>query len=168
MEKECAEVVEVAEGPSICASEQKPTERHAAAVRQESAYGIKVWVEMPFDDVLAAARRALDEEGFRVVSDLDVRELFEGDLGVRYPEYRILGVVHPELSQQALDLDRDAGLLIPLNLVVYEQHEGSTIEAVDPIALFSLAGNSDLDDLARTIKARLQDVVDHVAAGLDQ
>jgi len=167
MEEEPGEIVEIAEGPSVPAPpEEQPAERHAAAVLRECAYGIKVWVEKPYEEALDATKRALAEEGFDVVTQIDVRQLLHEKLGVKFPHYAILGALPLQSAHAALDLDRDIGLLLPFNLVVCEQSGGTIVEAIDPIAHLAIADSADLEDLARAIRQKLQDVIDHVAAGL--
>ena len=164
MAEECREIIEVAEGPSVCAPAKG---ERAVAVQQEAAYGIKVWIEKPYDQVLQSTRKALAHEGFGIVTEIDVRKLFREKLGIAYPSYHILGVCNPEWARKALDLDRDIGLLLPCNVIVYEQSNGAIVEAIDPIALMALAGGEDLQHLARTVKHSLQTVINHVASGVE-
>lgn len=164
MSHEHEEIIEVAEGPSFHAT---PAHAEPTAVQQESAYGIKVWIERPYDEVLASTRKAIAHEGFGVVSDIDVRKLFQEKLGIAFPNYRILGVCNPKWAHEALDLDKDIGLLLPCNVVVYEQSNGTVLEAVDPIAMMALAGGEGLAHLAKTVKYSLQTVINHVSAGVD-
>lgn len=164
MAEECKEIIEVAEGPSVCAH---PESEHPHATQQEAAYGIKVWIERPYDEVLQSTRKAIVHEGFGVVTEIDVRKLLQEKLGLAFPSYAILGVCNPKWAHQALELDRDIGLLLPCNVIVYEQSNGTIVEAADPIALMALAGGKDLQHLARTVKHALQTVINHVASGVD-
>lgn len=166
MQEECENLVEVGEGPSICLDKEPHRERHAAAVLETAAYGIKAWVKRDFDDAIAATKKALGQEGFGVLTEINVRDMFHQKLNLSFPRYTILGVCNPEYAHQALDLDRDFGLLLPCNVVVYEQGEGSVVEAIDPIAQLAVTGNKDLQDVAVTVKEKLQDVIDHVASGV--
>jgi uncharacterized protein (DUF302 family) len=165
MGKECKEIVEIAEGPSICVQEQ-PSGKTPSAVLEESAYGIKISIHNAFEETLASVRRALDQQGFEIISELDLRGLFSDKLNAYISDYKILSSIHPQLARQAFDLDRDIGLLVSSDVIVYE-HDGKTlVAAVDPIAKLSIAGSDGLTDIARTIKQHLQDAIDHVAAGL--
>lgn len=167
MPDECKEIFEVAEGPSVCAPVEEERALPSVAVQQEAAYGIKVWIQKPYDEVLQSTRKALAHEGFGVVTEIDVRKLFQEKLGIAFPRYQILGVCNPEWAHQALDLDKDIGLLLPCNVVVYEQSNGTVVEAMDPIAMMALAGGDELQRLARTVKHSLQTVINHVASGVD-
>ena len=165
MDSKCENIIEVGEGPSVCAPPEKPAEHHASSVLEESAYGIKIWVQKPFDEALSLVKSELKQGKFDILSEIDVREMFQNELNIKFPHYIILGVCNAQLGHQALELDRDIGLLMPCNFVVYEQSGGTIVEAVDPIAQFSIAGGTDLQNLARLIKQRFQDVINRVAAG---
>lgn len=167
MAEECKEIFEVAEGPSVCAPVEQEREHPSVAVQQEATYGIKIWIQKPYDEVLESTRKALAHEGFGVVTEIAVHKLFQEKLGMAFPRYQILGVCNPEWAHQALDLDRDIGLLLPCNVIVYEQSDGTVVEAVDPIAMMALAGGEDLQRLARTVKRSLQTVINHVASGVN-
>lgn len=158
----CEEVIEVAEGPSVCTHKQR-AERQASTIQEESAYTTKVWIESPFDEVLSATRHALSGLDCPILSELDVRDLLKSDLNVTFPRYAILKVLKTDWIHQALDIDRDAGVLFPLSMAVYEQSDGTVVEAIDPIAEFAIAGG-ELDRVARMAKQTLIDVVDRVAA----
>lgn len=156
----CDIIIETAEGPSVCA----PGAGHKAATFQEtSAYSLKIWVEKPYDDVLAATRHALTELSCPIICEQDIHDLMQRDLGVVYPHYTTLGVARPDWIHRALDIDRDVSLLMPFNLAVYQQSDGTVVEAVDPMALFEIAG-ADLQAIAREVKQTLHDVINRVAA----
>ena len=165
-DEESAEIIEVGEGPSVPLPRQERVEHHPAAIQQEAAYGIKVWVERPYDEALAAVKRALGREGFEIVIETDIRQLLHEKLGTEFRQYTILGALNPDWARRALDLDIDLGLLLPLNMVVYETTGGTIVEAIDSMAYFAITDSADLADMAREAKQKLQDVVDHVAAGL--
>ncbi len=159
-------IIEVAEGPSI-SSKLGGVERHASAVRLPVGYGVKVWIERPYDRVLAAVKEKILQEGLTIAYETDVRKFIRELSGEDFPHYTILGVWHPSWAHQALHLDLDCGLLLPLGFVVYEEADGTVVEAVDPIVLFAIPGGADLQELARSIKMKLEDIVDHVFVALD-
>jgi uncharacterized protein (DUF302 family) len=165
-EERCSEIIEMAEGPSVCAHPGEES-RTPPAVLEESAYGIKMLVDKPFEDTLASTRRALSDEGLSVVSEMDVRGTMEGMLGTEYPSYTILGTCSPALLREVLEKDKDMGLLLPLNVVVYAHSGGTVVEAIDPIAQFSVAGDHGVRDIAVSAKRKLQDVIDRIASGRD-
>jgi len=160
-------IIEVAEGPSISSKLGEGVERHASAIRLPVSYGIKVWIERPYERVLATVKEKLLQEGLVIAYEADVRKFVYNLSGANFPHYTILGVWHPTWANQALHIDLDCGLLLQCGLVVYEQPNGTVVEAVDPIVLFAIPGGADLQELARSVKMKLEDVVDHVFALLD-
>jgi uncharacterized protein (DUF302 family) len=160
MESECKKVWEIAEGPSICLDDTTAkTEPLVAAV--SSSRGMKIWVGKPFDDALAAAKKAIVDVGLDIVTEVDVRRLLHDRLGVPYPHYAILGIAKPAWIHAALDLERDLGTLIPFNLVVYEQNTGSVICAANPIE--SVEG-VDIRSIADEAKKALSEIIERVSA----
>lgn len=159
-------ITEVAEGPSVPVRSKADLERHAAAVQEKSAYGIKISVDRPYDRILGSVRDALKEEGFGVITEIDLQQTFKEKLGIEFQQYVILGACNPWYAHQAIELDIDVGLLLPCNVVVYERAGGTVVEAIDPIAQLALADSSELRELAIAIKQKLQNVINRVAAGL--
>jgi uncharacterized protein (DUF302 family) len=164
-DRECEEIIEMAEGPSVCAPSEEHAEHPALAVQEGCAYGIKVRLQIPYDEALSAVRHVLGESGFVITGETDVRELMQGRLGIMYPRYTILHVCDPDILHQSLELDRDLGLLLPHHVIVYEQSGGSVIAAIDTMAQIALADGRDLRSLARMAKEKLRDVINRVAAG---
>jgi uncharacterized protein (DUF302 family) len=165
-DRECEEIIETAEGPSVCAPSEQHAELETDAVQETCAYGMKVWVRFSHDEALAAVRHALAERGFIIAWEMDVRALMHEKLGIAYPGYTILGVSDPTTMHEALDLDRDMGLMLPFHVIVYQQGGGSVIAAIDTIAEMAIADGRDLRELARTSKEKLREVIDRVAAGV--
>lgn len=157
-------IIEVAEGPSVCAPAEHEARAGHAAVQEEAAFGTKVWLDRRFDETLAAVRRALEAEGFEVIGGINVAELLRADPGVRFPRYVIVQAWHPNYARQALQADMDIGLLLPHNIVVAERPDGTTVAVVDPIAQFRLIDGSELEELSVLLKGKLHDALDRVAA----
>jgi uncharacterized protein (DUF302 family) len=167
MTEKCDEIVEIAEGPSICIhSDKQPAEHHATSVRQELAYGIKVWVERPYNEVLEAVRKEIKNQRLDLISELDLRNYIETSLGIAIPHHHILSVCSPDLAYRSYSLDKDLGLLIPVNIVVYEQGDGTIIECIDPILYFGITDGKGVEKLSRELKSQLEDVISHVASGI--
>lgn len=162
MHDEC-EFTEVAEGPSVCSGRT----HHPSATRRPAAYGIKIWIDMPHGEVLATTKRVLSKHGIQIANEIDVRKLLQSALDIEFPHYTILAVYKPEWIRRALELDRDMGLLLPTSIVVYEQDEGSILEALDVIAEYAIARGREIVNLARDIKQSLDEVLSHVSAGIE-
>jgi len=100
-------------------------------------------------DAEAAVRRALSEEGFGILTEIDVAATLEAKLGVHRSPLKILGACNPSLAHQALGIDPSLALLLPCNVVLEDAGEGRTRVAIaDPRALLSGGGNGDEERLA--------------------
>ena len=132
---------------------------------QETRYGIRTRLPLSFDEAVAAARGALQNEGFGVLCEIDVKAKMKEKLGVDFANYLILGACNPPLAYRALNADRDIGLLLPCNVVVYEEKPGAcVIAAINPDAMMEVAGNSELRAVAKEARERLVRALENVAA----
>lgn len=123
-------------------------------------YAIARTVDLPFDQAEARVREALQEEGFGVLSEIDVAATLKKKLDVDFPSYKILGACNPALAHQALQVEPDLGLLLPCNVVVRAVDEGRTVvEALDPVKQLNISGNAELPGLAEDVRARMQRVI---------
>src|SRR5512146_1358482 len=131
------------------------------------AYGMRATVNLPYERAVARTREALGAEGFGVLSEIDVRATLEQKLGVDFRPYVILGACNPPMAHRALTTERDIGLLLPCNVIVYAADEAgrSVVAAVDPEVSLGRVGNDALAPIAADVKARLRRVIDAVAAG---
>lgn len=117
-------------------------------------------VEGNFDQVLDNVVAALKEEGFGVLSDIDVKATMKEKLDVDFKNYRILGACNPPNAHKALTVEPHIGLLLPCNLVVQEIQPGKIdVSAVDPKASMSIVENPELDPVADFIKEKLEKVI---------
>jgi uncharacterized protein (DUF302 family) len=130
-------------------------------------YGFGVTVPLPYDKAVERTRAALADEGFGVLTEIDVAATLKKKLGIERRSYVILGACNPPLANRALELEPDIGLLLPCNVVVYDAGEpGKTVvAALDPEAMLGLTGREDVAPLAAEVKERMQRVVEAVAAG---
>lgn len=130
---------------------------------EEKAYGFGVRTDLGYDEAVARAKEALKGEGFGVLCEIDVRKTMKEKLGADFRRYVILGACNPPLAHRALTAEPDLGLLLPCNLVVYEDEGGTVIKAMDPEPVLGVVGNPDLAPVAAEVKARLIRVVESVA-----
>ena len=130
-------------------------------VEQTTAYGLAVTVPLPYERAVEAVRAALATEGFGVLTEIDVRATLKKKLDAEFRPYIILGACNPPLAHQALTAERDIGLLLPCNVVVYagDQPGTSVVAALDPEAMLGLAGRADIRPLAADVKARMARVL---------
>ncbi len=128
------------------------------------AYGISVTTPRPYEEALAAMKAALKDEGFGVLTEIDVKATMAEKLGVDFRRYDIIGACNPPLAHKALSSELDIGLLLPCNVIVYEADGGgSVVAALDPSAMMGMADNEGLAEVAADAKARLERALAKVA-----
>ena len=134
-------------------------------IKEMNMVGFNVKLKESFDEAVARVIEALKQEGFGVLSDLDIQAAMKEKLGADIPRYRILGACNPPLALKALTAEPDIGLLLPCNVVVREDAAGSVIVAlVDPQAMMKLAdGVAAVQEVADDAAARLRRVRDALA-----
>lgn len=122
-------------------------------------YGFHVHPKGGFEQVVDDVTEALKTEGFGVLSDIDVAKTFKAKLDIDRRPYRILGACNPTLANQAIGADADIGLLLPCNVVVREEDDGTvTVAFMDPAAVLELVGDPSVNELAGEVRERLQRV----------
>jgi len=114
-----------------------------------------------FDEVVERTIEALGAEGFGVLCDIDVQATFAKKLDEEFRQYRILGACNPPLAHEGLNEELELGALLPCNVVVYEDDDGSiVVSAVDPAQLVGIADNPELDSIATEVSERFDRVLD--------
>lgn len=127
------------------------------AVRE---YAHLVKLELPYEQAVDKVTGALKEEGFGILTEIDVKATLKQKIDVDFRKYVILGACNPPLAHKALTTERNIGLLLPCNVIVYEEDGGSVVGILDPIAMMDVTDNSDLDPIAHEAQERLQRVAD--------
>jgi uncharacterized protein (DUF302 family) len=124
------------------------------------SYHFSKTIDLPFDQAVARVIEALKQEGFGVLTDIDVSATMKAKLGEDFRRYRILGACNPQLAYRALKLEDKIGTMLPCNVVV-QQYEGGRVEvsAVDPVASMQAINNPRLAEIADEVQARLQRVI---------
>lgn len=138
----------------------------ASKTRQTTKYGLGVTVQLPYERAVERTREALAAEGFGVLTEIDVKATMKKKLDVEFRPYVILGACNPPLAHKALSAERDVGLLLPCNVVVYAGDEAGTsvVAALDPAPMMEITGNAALEPVAAEARARLVRALEAVAA----
>ena len=124
-------------------------------------FGIRVTLDVPYETAIEKATAALKEEGFGVLTEIDVKATLKKKLDVDFQRYVILGACNPKLAYQALQNEQEIGLLLPCNVIVYETDEGqSTISIVDPISMMGVVDSASLQRVADQAKEKLTRVAE--------
>ena len=129
-------------------------------------YGFGATLALPYAQALERTRAALKDKGFGVLTEIDVKQTMKAKLDVDFRPYVILGACNPPLAHRALSADLGLGLLLPCNVVVYDNGDGtSTVELMDPEAALGLVGdNPVIADVAHEARTRLRQALDALVA----
>ncbi len=119
-------------------------------------YGLRIRVPMPYEEAVEKVIAALKEEGFGILTEIDVKATLKKKLDVDFRKYIILGACNPPLAYRALTAEQEIGLLLPCNVIVYEEDGGSVIAVADPIAMMEIVGNEALNEVAQEARTRLE------------
>lgn len=127
------------------------------------SYYISKKVKHSFDDAIAHVTDELKEEGFGVLTEIDVKETLKKKLDVDFKKYKILGACNPNFAHQALQKEDKIGTMLPCNVIVEEHDDGSVeVSAVDPMASMQAVENDELGGIAGQVRDRLAKVIERV------
>ncbi len=120
-------------------------------------------LDLGFDQAVAKTREALSQEGFGVITEIDVRQTLKAKIGVEFRPYLILGACNPALAYEALKLEDKVGAMLPCNVVVQDTGDGRTeVAAIDPVASMAAIDNADLKAKAAMVGEKLRAVIDRL------
>jgi uncharacterized protein (DUF302 family) len=124
---------------------------------EQTRYGLKRVVDLSYDEALQKTREALKEQGFGILTEIDLKEKLKEKLGVDFKRYMILGACNPPLAHQSLQVEADIGLLLPCNVIVYEEEQNrSVVAALDPGSMVEITGNAALGAISAEARGRLE------------
>lgn len=125
---------------------------------EETRYGLRISVQMPFEDAVTRATEALKSQGFGILTTIDVKATLKAKLDRDFRQYVILGACSPALADRALHAEPEVGLLLPCNVIVYETSPSSSVvAAMAPLAALGVVGdNVALAQVAREADTRLR------------
>lgn len=119
-------------------------------------YHISTTLNTSFDEAIAQVTDALKEQGFGILSDIDVQGVFKKKLDIDFKKYRILGACNPDFAHKAITSEDKIGTMLPCNVLVQEHEEGVVeISAIDPVASMTAVENDELGPIAAEVRDRL-------------
>lgn len=127
----------------------------------ETRFGLRVKVALPYEEAVERATAALKDEGFGVLTTIDVKQTLKQKLDAEFRKYVILGACNPPLAERALHAELEVGLLLPCNVIVYEVAPGrSAVSAMAPLSALGIVGdNPPLREVAKEADARLRNAL---------
>ncbi len=123
---------------------------------------IKKEVRCNYNEAIKKVTAALKEEGFGVLTTIDVKEKLKEKINVEFDKYIILGACNPTFAHKALETIRDIGVFLPCNVIVYEQKGKTYIAAINPTSTMAVVGCDDLKRIAGDVEVALQKVINSV------
>jgi len=127
-------------------------------------YERNITIDMPYAEAVRHTREALAEQGFGILTEIDVQATLKEKRGLDMEPYVILGACNPDLAHQALEVERAIGVLLPCNVVVSSVDAGSRVQILDPQMMASVTGLPQLQPIADEATRRLQTVLDALAS----
>ena len=133
-----------------------------------SGYTMAVSLDRPYDDVVSQVREALADQGFGVLTEIDVRATMRSKLGVDVPDQVILGACRPELAHRAMDAAPSLAALLPCNVVVRAADHQTVVEVVDPAVMSRLERGAEIDAVASEARSRLSAALQALATTTEE
>jgi len=130
---------------------------------ERSSYGLRVRTARSYEDAVAAVREALKGQGFGVLTEIDVCRTLKEKLGKEFRRYVILGACNPPLAHRALTSELEIGLLLPCNVIVYEEGDGAVVAALDPEKAMKMVEKPTLAAVAKEARAKLEQALRNLA-----
>lgn len=125
------------------------------------SYHFTTTLDIPFDDAITKVTEALKEEGFGILTEIDVKATLKKKLDVDFQRYTILGACNPGFAHKALLAENKIGTMLPCNVVVQENDDGKIeVSAVDPMASMQAIENPTLGDIAQEVQGKLKAVIE--------
>ncbi len=123
-----------------------------------SELGFQSTLHLSYESALEKVTAALKAEGFGVLTSIDVKDTMQKKLGAEFRKYTILGACNPPLAHRALTARPDVGLLLPCNVIVYEEGDGVIVNIIDPLSMTNFIQDPALESVAAEARQRLQRV----------
>jgi len=128
----------------------------------EMNYGNKRQVNLTYETAVEKTRGALKKEGFGIITEIDVKAVVKNKLNIDFDNYIILGACNPTFAHKALELEKDLGLLMPCNVVVYEDKGKTFVVSTRPTITMDVVGNPQLAPVAAQVEEKLKKAIEGV------
>ena len=125
-------------------------------------YGFTKEMDIPYGTVIAQVREALKNEGFGILTEIDVKEKMKEKLGLDMNKYIILGACNPPNAYKAILAEENIGLMLPCNVIVYEKGGKTVLSVIRPTVAMQMIENSELQILAEAVEAQLKKCFDAI------
>jgi len=132
-------------------------------MEQVKKYAFSTVLDTPYEDAIPKVTDALREEGFGVLTEIDVKATLKKKLDKEFRKYVILGACNPHYANRSLEADLDVGLLLPCNVIVYETDDKKAyVAAINPVSALEVIQSQELKSIAAEVSEKLKRVVDRV------
>jgi len=128
----------------------------------KTGYAFRTEVDLSYRETVERVKEELQVEGFGVLTEVDVEKVMDEKLGVKFRPYTIIGACNPPLSRRAFNANLEAGLVLPCNVIIYDQDGKSAVVIADPVTMISTLGDPRLNEVANEARVRLQRVVENI------
>ena len=126
-------------------------------------YGYQKTMDLSFENVNEKLRKSLMEVGFGIITEIDVQSTFKEKLDIDYERFQILGACNPELANKALNIEREVGLLLPCNVIFWENQDSSvTVSSIDAEIQLGVTDDERLSRLGREVNELLVQAIDSI------
>ncbi|MGZ5244696.1 MAG: DUF302 domain-containing protein [Bacteroidia bacterium] len=126
------------------------------------SYHISKTINGSFEDAITKVKTALQEEGFGVISEIDLKEKFREKLNVDFRNYKILGACNPALAYKAIEQEDKIGVMLPCNVLLQENKNGVEVSAINPMETMSAVNNTALSDIANEVSQKLKKAMERL------
>ena len=122
-------------------------------------YRFRKEIKLKFEDAVAKVKEELKKEGFGILTEINVKKTLKEKLNVDYDDYIILGACNPPFAYKALQIEKEIGLLLPCNVIIYSQNEKTFVSAINPLKAMSIIKNKNLKEIAQQLKNKLKKII---------
>jgi uncharacterized protein (DUF302 family) len=126
------------------------------------SYGYKKQVDSTYEETVEKTKEELKKEGFGVLTEIDVKATLKKKLDVDYDKYIILGACNPPFAYKALQAEKDIGLLLPCNVIIYKEDSKTFVSAIVPTVAMGMVENEELLKIAGEVEEKLKKVIDNI------